>query len=135
MELTQIGITANATAIGNITEGFEEYSATKDTANEYAVNDIVWYKHTADFGEEINLFWKFTTSIAAGVPTVDEGSWELMTLDNAERAAIVADNTAAITANATSITNIDIGNGTITIEQNGNSVGAFTTNQSGDDNY
>ena len=62
-----------------------------------------------------------------------------MTLDNAERAAIVANtdaitpNTAAITANATSITNIDIGNGTITIEQNGNSVGAFTTNQSGDD--
>ena len=132
-------ITANATAIGNITEGFEEYNATKDTANEYAVNDIVWYKHTADFGEEINLFWKFTTNIAAGVPTVDEGSWELMSLDNAERAAIatntaaIGTNTAAITANATSITNIDIGNGTITIEQNGNSVGAFTTNQSGDD--
>ena len=136
----KVGITADqATAIANITEGIEEYSATKDTANEYAVNDIVWYKHTADFGEEINLFWKFTTNIAAGVPTVDEGSWELMSLDNAERAAIatntaaIGTNTAAITANATSITNIDIGNGTITIEQNGNSVGAFTTNQSGDD--
>ena len=129
-------IAANTLAISNITEGFEEYSATKDTANEYAVNDIVWYKHTADFGEEINLFWKFTTSIAAGVPTVDEGSWELMSLDNAERAAIatntaaIGTNTDAITVNATSITNIDIGNGTITIEQNGNSVGEFTTNQS-----
>ena len=132
-------ITANATAIGNITEGFEEYNADKDTEGGYAVNSIVWYKHTAGIGEEINLFWKFTTSIAAGVPTVDEGSWELMSLDNAERAAIVTNtaaigtNTAAITANATSITNIDIGNGTITIEQNGNSVGAFTTNQSGDE--
>ena len=144
VEIAAIGtntdnITANATAIGNITEGFEEYNATKDTANEYAVNDIVWYKHDAGIGQEINLFWKFTTSLAAGVPTVDAGAWELMTLDNAERAAI-ADNTAAIgtntaniTANATAIGNIDIGNGTITIEQNGNSVGAFTTNQSGDD--
>ena len=144
VEIAAIGtntdnITANATAIGNITEGFEEYSLTKDTADGYAVNDIVWYKHTADFGEEINLFWKFTTSIAAGVPTVDDGSWELMSLDNAERAAIatntaaIGTNTDAITTNATSITNIDIGNGTITIEQNGNSVGAFTTNQSGDE--
>ena len=147
-EIAAIGIntaniTANATAIGNITEGFEEYSLTKDTADGYAVNDIVWYKHDAGIGQEINLFWKFTDNISgvieAGVPTVDAGAWELMTLDNAERAAIV-DNTAAIgtntaniTANATAIGNIDIGNGTITIEQNGNSVGAFTTNQSGDD--
>ena len=133
-------ITANATAIGNITEGFEEYSLTKDTADGYAVNSIVWYKHNAGIGEEINLFWKFTDNIPgiieAGVPTVDTGTWELMTLDNAERAAIVTNtdaitaNATAITANATSITNIDIGNGTITIEQNGNSVGEFTTNQS-----
>ena len=147
-EIAAIGIntaniTDNATAIGNITEGFEEYSLTKDQADGYAVNDIVWYKHTASLGEEINLFWKFTDNISgvieAGVPTVDAGAWELMTLDNAERAAIV-DNTAAIgintaniTDNATAIGNIDIGNGTITIEQNGNSVGAFTTNQSGDE--
>ena len=144
-EIAAIGIntaniTANATAIGNITEGFEEYSLTKDTADGYAVNSIVWYKHDAGIGQEINLFWKFTDNISgvieAGVPTVDAGAWELMTLDNAERAAIV-DNTAAIgtntaniTANATAIGNIDIGNGTITIEQNGNSVGEFTTNQS-----
>ena len=147
-EIAAIGIntaniTDNATAIGNITEGFEEYSLTKDQADGYAVNSIVWYKHNAGIGQEINLFWKFTDNISgvieAGVPTVDAGAWELMTLDNAERAAIVDNtdaigiNTANITDNATAIGNIDIGNGTITIEQNGNSVGAFTTNQSGDD--
>ena len=84
---------AEIAAIGNITEGIEEYSLTKDQADGYAVNDIVWYKHSASLGEEINLFWKFTDNIPgtleAGVPTVDEGTWELMTLDNAERARVV----------------------------------------------
>ena len=83
-----VAIAANTNAISDITEGFEEYSLTKDQADGYAVNDIVWYKHDAGLGEEINLFWKFTDNIAAGVPTVDEGSWELMTLDNAERARV-----------------------------------------------